>query len=166
MLVAKSICQVKGPADMESIGDDTDSCALRDEFRGEDQVFPGVGGLVFCQDPVGGKARGFPDRSSGICFGARFIGALSAGNDEDGIRVISSIIKGCIQPESQSPAWTGGTHVGAKDDDIIKTRSRIQSGGTKNHTFHADKDQNAYCDKSKQNSPDAWRKLCKKVNME
>ena len=27
---------------MESIGDDTDSCALRDEFRGEDQVFPGV----------------------------------------------------------------------------------------------------------------------------
>ena len=151
---------------MESIGDDTDSCALRDEFRGEDQVFPGVGGLVFCQDPVGGKAVGFQIGLHGICFGARFIGALSAGNDEDGIRVISSIIKGCIQPESQSPAWTGGTHVGAKDDDIIKIRSRIQSGGTKNHTFHADKDQNAYCDKSKQNSPDAWRKLCKKVNME
>lgn len=109
---------------------------------------------------------GFQIGFHGICFGARFIGALSAGNDEDGIRVISSIIKGCIQPESQSLAWTGGTHVGAKDDDIIKTRSRIQSGGTKNHTFHADKDQNAYCDKSKQNSPDAWRKLCKKVNME
>ena len=75
-------------------------------------------------------------------------------------------IKGCIQPESQCPAWTGGTHVGTKDDDIIKTRSRIQSGSTKDHTFYADKDQNAYCDKSKQNSPDARRKLCKKVNME
>ena len=64
MLVAKSICQVKGAADMESIGDDTDSCAIRDKFCGEDQIFPGVGGLVFCQDPVGGKAVGFQDRKS------------------------------------------------------------------------------------------------------
>ena len=52
-------------------------------------------------------------------FSAWFIAALSAGDDEDGVRMIGCVFQCFVKAERQCPAWTFRTYMGTQDDDVI-----------------------------------------------
>ena len=70
---------------MKAVAYDTDGSIVRYQLRGEDQIFPGICGLIFHENPIFREAFINEILFHGRRFRAWFIAALTAGDNEDSI---------------------------------------------------------------------------------
>ena len=112
----------------------------RYQLRGEDQIFPGICGLIFHENPIFREAFIHEILFHGRRFRAWFIAALTAGDNEDSIWIFKGICVCTVETECQRAAGTSGTYVRAKYDDVVKTGCRSLNGHFYNHSFHTGKE--------------------------
>ena len=131
---------MQGAADVKAVAYDTDGSIVRYQLRGEDQIFPGICGLIFHENPIFREAFIHEILFHGRRFRAWFIAALTAGDNEDSIWIFKGICVCTVETECQRAAGTSGTYVRAKYDDVVKTGCRSLNGPFYNHSFHTGKE--------------------------
>ena len=108
------------------IGDNTNPKFLRASFcaihesKGIGNIFPGIQGFGLGKDTLRGDPLGHQIFFAAIPLTDRFVGAFSAGDNTDGIRMPCKIGISCIQAVFEDEAWLLMSHLSSKYDDIVK----------------------------------------------
>ena len=151
---------------MESIADNPDGSAVRDQFTGKDQILAGISGMFLLQDLIFGNSLFHEILFHGRAFRTGLVAALPAGDDDDGAGMLQDIFICLVKPQCKRPAGAGGTHMGAQDDDIVLRLCGHGKSAFQNHCLHTQEKEKTDRKKQDHAHTDGNRKVLKKADPE